>query len=175
MGTDIHMYVQYREKERANSQYDFWYSFGERINPGRCYDMFAILSDGVRGRWKKHFRAKGLPTKMGYSAENDAYLWIREKDEDPRDYENRSCTLEDALRWGREIIRDKEGKPFKTAHPDWHSHSWLNVSEFEQALKWYKEQTKYTPSVEYRALFKAMKELENRGKNEVIVVFWFDN
>lgn len=175
MGCDIHMYVQYREKERAGTQYDWWSSFGGRINPGRNYSLFGVLCDGVRSEAPegKCYEQRGLPEKLGYAADYDVHLHIRDDDE-PR--EENTCTLEDAKRWGRRIEYDKDGKPWRTSHPDWHSHSWLTTKELAQAYRWYNSINRgYGVGAEYKALLAAMKALENKGKNEVIVVFWFDN
>jgi len=172
MGCDIHMYVQYREKERVNTKYDWWDGFGSRFG-SRNYTLFGILA-GVRDPNVKHsYDPKGIPTfGLCYEIEDDLYLRIRE-DNIPS-YDG-SCTLEDAKRWGRPIINDSEGKPIKTPHPDWHSHSWLTVDELKQAFKWYKKESGYKLDVEYRAMIKAMEVLKDDGKNDVVVVFWFDN
>lgn len=172
MGCDIHMYVQYRKKN-FDPKWDHWSEFGGRINPGRDYSLFGILSDGVRSSWEKCHEPKGLPEgDLGWDAERDANLYIREN---PQPYEEGTCTLEDAQRWGHKIELDKDGKPWRTRHPDWHSHSWLTTAEYAQALRWYTSQTKYKVGLEYKALLSVMKTLENKGENDVRVVFWFDN
>lgn len=176
MGCDIHMYVEYREKERAGTQYDWWNSFGGRINPGRNYTLFGILCDGVRfdpPEGKSH-EQKGLPDgPLGTHAEHDVHLYIRD---DSSEWEEQSCTLSDAQRWGRKIEYNKDGKPWRTYHPDWHSHTWLTTKELAQAYRWYSSINRgYSVGAEYKALLSAMKALENKGKNEVRVVFWFDN
>jgi hypothetical protein len=172
MGCDLHMYVQYREKERANTKYDWWDSFGNYFG-NRDYTLFGILAR-VRERGFKHsYEPKGIPEfKLSYICESDLYLQIREEGEEK--YEG-SCTLEEAKRWGHPIINDKDGKPYKTLDPDWHSYSWLTIDELKQAFKWYKKETGQKVNIEYRAMLKAMEELEDEGKNEVVVVFWFDN
>jgi hypothetical protein len=167
------MYVQYREKERADTKYDWWQGFGSQFG-GRNYTLFGILA-GVREHGLKHsYEPKGIPNfKLAYEVEHDLYLYIRKDDE--KEYEN-SCTLEDAKRWGRTIINNDKGEPWKTVHPDWHSFSWLTIAELKQAFKWYSKVSEgYKLDVEYRAMLKAMEVLEDGGKNEVVVVFWFDN
>jgi len=170
MGADIHMYIQYRDKSRINTDHSWWRDFGGRINPGRNYDMFSVLA-GVRGTADKGFEPKGIPDfELSWHAQSSLYLIITEdgKDED-------CCTLEQAESWGKPIIKNALGKPIKTLHPDLHSHSWLTVKELEQAYRWYKKESEYGIGLEYRVLLKIMKELEDKGKNEVVVVFWFDN
>ncbi len=177
MGADIHMYIQYREKKgvkenaKRGQNTDWWDNFGGTINPGRNYTMFSILA-GVRGSTYKGFDPKGIPEfGLGWAARRDLFLYITEES---NPHEN-CCTLEDAQRWGRPIIKDKDGKPWYTYHPDWHSHSWMTVKELKQAYSWYKKSEKYDVGLEYKVLLKTMKALENNGRNEVVVVFWFDN
>jgi len=176
MGCDIHMYVQYKEKKNAaeaekEGRDPYWWDFGGGFNPGRNYTLFGILA-GVRDNPEYSFEPKGIPDfGLGWGARSDLYLYITE---DPIPGEN-CCTLEQAQSWRRPIVNDSNGKPWYTQHPDWHSHSWMTIKELEQAYRWYKKDTKYSPCLEYRALLKTMKALEDGGKNEVIVVFWFDN
>jgi len=168
MGCDIHAYVEYKEKEDNSNEY--WWGFGGQINPGRDYTMFGILA-GVRYHPKKGFDPRGIPNHhLSWAANDNLYLYITEDGED-----DNSTTLEQAKLWGKEIIYDDDGKPFKVKHPDWHSHSWLTTKELAQAYKWYEEELGHKPGLEYRALLKLMKALEDNGKNKVIVVFWFDN
>lgn len=173
MGCDGHFYIQYREKERTNTKYDWWNGFGSQFGL-RNYTLFGILA-GVRDRNVKHsFIPKGIPPfKLSYEVENNLYLTIR-KDDEPND--DGTCTLEDTKRWGGLIINDSKGNPWRTIHPDWHSFSWLTFKELKQAFKWYKKESDgHKVDIEYQAMLKAMEVLENKGKNEVVVVFWFDN
>jgi hypothetical protein len=177
MGCDIHMYVQYREKKERENELnrDWWYEFGDQISPGRNYSMFGILA-GVRSSYYDdegvtHLEPKGLPDfGLGWGARADLSLSITETGQ-----EEKSCTLEQAERWKGPIEKNKDGKPVRTEHPDWHSHSWLTPKELAQVYRWYKKETGYPPGLEYRVLLKMMKALEDEGKNEVVVVFWFDN
>jgi len=180
MGCDIHMFVQYRNIERAKKnkkegRNDYWWGFGGHLNPGRNYTLFGILA-GVRDNpmdKDKMFYPKGLPGfELSYEALDSLYLYIREEDECD---EEGSCTLAQAQRWGKYIINDSSGKPWRTLHPDWHSHTWLTTQELVQTYRWYKKETGHAPGLEYRVLLKMMKDLENKGENEVVVVFWFDN
>ena len=59
MGADIHMFIEYRNKEQAKrlekeGRKSYWWSFGDHLNPGRNYTMFAILA-GVRGDYPESF------------------------------------------------------------------------------------------------------------------------
>lgn len=173
MGCDIHMYVEYKRK---NDERNNWREFGGRINPGRNYYMFGLLSKGVRSDLDEGLEPKGLPANLGYNSACDAYIRINDKyAQDDDDY----TTLETALRWaqyGRKIINDDNGNPYKIEHPDWHSHSWLTTEEFKQQLEIYylKTENKQYPEPEYNALLAAMIELEKFDK-ECRIVFWFDN
>jgi hypothetical protein len=168
------MYVQYRYK---NSNY--WSGFGGRINPGRNYAMFGILA-GVRREFPESFEAKGLPThELSYQCNGDLYLYISDDGK-----EEGHTTLERALDWnkryGCKFVNDSNGKPMKVQHPDWHSHSWMNVKELSKAYRTYFKMVKKeygTGSVpaEYKAVLDVMKSLEKNGDYITKVVFWFDN
>lgn len=190
MGADIHMYVEYRNKETAKvrdarGEKPYWVSYGDRVNPGRNYIMFAILA-GVRGEYEESFQPKGkLPREMmSWGTSSDAYMHIYDKEDEGKDWEG-FVTLEKATewsRWGNIIIDDDNGKPALVEHPDWHSHSWMSIEELEQAYKIYAEKASQEwgeeitrPHVEWMALLASMKALEGDGENEVRVVFWFDN
>lgn len=173
MGCDIHMYVEYKRKNEENSN---WRDFGKRINPGRNYVMFGLLSKGVRSNLQTGIEAKGLPEDLGYFSNIDSYIFINDKyAETDDDY----TTLETAERWsksGNKIIKDEEGKPIKVEHPDWHSHSWLTTAEFKKQLEVYynnPDWLKY-PEPQYNALLASMIELE-KFDLECRIVFWFDN
>jgi len=167
MGCDIHMYIQYKEKRKDKTR-EWWRDFGGYFSPGRNYTMFGILA-GVRDNPEKGFEPKGLPEfELSYGVMDDLYMYVDSE-------ERNTCTLEQAERWGRRIEKDKDGNPWRTEHPDWHSHSWMTAKELAQAYRWYKKETDYKPSLEYRVILKIMKALEDDGKNEVALVFWFDN
>ena len=191
MGCDIHMYLEYTDKETldrvAKGETNFkgepikpyWRDFGGRINPGRNYWMFGFISKGVRSSFDNGLPAKGLPPfdELGFHSRNDSVCYISETLDD----EN-SVKLETALRWaegGRlKIINDQSGKPRWVEHPDWHSHTWLTTSEFESAIKKYKTYCKKTDEIdtpiEYLALLSAMKTFDKNGYVSRLVV-WFDN
>jgi hypothetical protein len=168
MGCDIHCYIQYKEKNQTS---DYWFSFGGQFNPGRNYTMFGILANVREHDLPKYYDPKGLPDhKLSWSIEEDLYLHITEDGQGDNE-----ATLENALQWRRPIINDMDGKPYKVEHPDWHSHSWLTTDELKKAYSWYKKETGWKVGLEYRVLLSIMKALENKGKNDVELVFWFDN
>lgn len=175
MGCDIHCYIQYKKK---NNDDRWWWDFGGHISPGRNYAMFGILA-GVRDHFALHsFTPKGIlpEEKQSYAVREDLYLYITE--DGKGDHET---TLEHAQSWGSgKIINDEKGNPYKVLHPDWHSHSWMTTQELEEAYKWYKKYTKSEGEdgrvpFEYKVILKLMKILEDNGRNDVLLVFWFDN
>lgn len=175
MGADVHMYIQYKKKTEDDK---WWWDFGGHINPGRNYAMFGILA-GVRDNNSPHsFEPKGIlpEEKLSWAVREDLYLTITEDGEGDNE-----TTLERAKSWGSgRIINDNDGNPYKVEHPDWHSHSWMTIDELKQAYKWYKKYAKESGygggvPLEYKVILKTMEALEDNGKNDVIVVFWFDN
>ena len=190
MGADIHMYVEYRNKKDAKNretrgENPYWNSYGDGINPGRNYCMFAVLAM-VRGEYKDSFEPKGkIPWDfMSYSARSDSHMLIYEKKNEDKDWDG-WVTLEKAQNWekyGCKIVYKEAGDPTHVESPDWHSHSWMDIKELEKAYKIYAKRAsedwgeKITKApVEWRALLASMKALEDDGENEVRVVFWFDN
>jgi len=179
MGADIHMYVEYVNKEskkrrEENGEPPYWMSFGRRINPGRNYIMFGLLA-GVRYDSDKSLEPKGLPTDLGYTSMRDSRLFITEDGEGDGE-----TTMENAIRWNEnykcKLYNGSNGEPTWVDHPDWHSHSWLTTKEFAKVLKTYKElKENWGTPIEYDALLAAMKTLEKGGHHEARIVFWFDN
>lgn len=179
MGCDIHMYVEYINKEskqRSEQKGDtpYWMSFGGRFNPGRDYMMFGLLA-GVRYDSEKNLEPKGLPNDLGHTSMFDARLYITEDGRGEHE-----TTLENALRYnknyGCKLYNGSNDKPTWVDHPDWHSHSWLTTKEFSKVLTTYSRHSdNWGVPLEYKALLSAMKTLEKSGKYEARVVFWFDN
>jgi len=177
MGCDIHMYVEYKRKNDSDKQFR---NFAGRINPGRNYFMFGLLSKGVRSDNEDGIEPKGLPEmdSLGYKTMQDARLYIT----DNASGEGDECTLEQALQWtengryGRKIYNNADGKPTWVDHPDWHSHTWLTSAEYSTAIFKYNsnpQAVKYKEQ-EYEAILAVLNSLENNGY-ETRLVFWFDN
>jgi hypothetical protein len=184
MGCDIHMYLEYTTKKelkeaKKTGKAPYWRDFAGHINPGRNYDMFGFISQGVRSNHKNGLPPKGLPPfeELGYYSRNDSVCYISDSPSE------NTVTLETAMRWaesGRlKIIKDRNDKPCWVEHPDWHSHTWLTTKEFETAINRY---AKYCSSseydfgapIEYMALLSAMKTFEENGYVSRMIV-WFDN
>lgn len=188
MGADIHMFVAYRNKKRAQElektgQDPYWFSFGDRMNPGRNYTLFGVLA-GVRGSYPDSFEPKGRLSKkeMSWEGQHEDWLYISEGVEDHVDGCVKPETAERYRSYGCQFIEGPDGKPSWVQHPDHHSHSWMSPDELEEAFNRYQRhaslewgETVTGAPLEYRALLAAMRTLEEDGENEVRVVFWFDN
>lgn len=158
MGCDIHLYIEYKP-----SGADRWRSFGERINPGRNYQIFGRLA-GVRCEDEQHIAPRGVPEDMSYSALGDHWLYVTDRPGDG------SCTRQDAERYISNCGSRWRGSEQKhVSHPDWHTHSWLTTSEFADAIGGFD-----SGEFEYRAILAAMRSFEADGC-VARVVFWFDN
>ena len=142
MGCDIHLYIEYKNKKVAFDGYkDNWHSFGQRINPGRNYAMFALMAN-VRnhysdGKLPVLVEPRGMPEDVGYIAKDDNQMYISEDEGD------NYVTMETANRWvesgSSKFVNNQEGKPTWVTDPDAHSHSWLTTSEFETIINNYLE------------------------------------
>lgn len=190
MGADIHMFVEYCSKKviqelKKEGKKPYWHSYGGHINPGRNYTMFGVLA-GVRGQYEDSFESKSKLNReeMGWSSRDANWFYIN-KDVAETDFENNITNIETARKWegyDYRIKNDEHGEPAWVEHPHWHSHSWMSIEELEEAFKRYvvHASTEWGVEInnvplEYRALLASMKALEDDGKNEVRVVFWFDN
>jgi hypothetical protein len=173
MGCDIHCYIEYKVK-RAHDGQEFWSSHGGRINPGRNYWAFGHMAS-VRSDRGLAFPPKGYPEDADYYANQDAYLYIDDECSDEDGY----TSLARAKQWekhGHKII-ERDGKPYKVEHPDWHSHSWLTPDEFEQVCKQdYKDACNESGKIDgtYTAILATLRALEKEYEGARLV-FWFDN
>jgi hypothetical protein len=207
MGCDIHLYIEYKSKKpRYDGRESNWASFGNRINPGRNYAMFGLMAN-VRncysdGKLPVLVEPRGMPDDVYYSTADDNRMYISE--DECENY----VTMETAEGWVKSgsstFINNKEGKPTWVSNPDWHSHSWLTTSEFENVLNkyleleagWYKERVDthykmverlniqpsswmYAPldmdiEPQYQVVLASLKRFEELGY-DARIVFWFDN
>lgn len=174
MGCDIHMYIEHRGKRAPDdTRPPMWWNFGNRFNPGRDYEMFAVLA-GVRTDDESDaaIPPRGiLPyEELGWDTRRDCYLRVEDNDE--ADDAEGSCTRASASGYGTII---KVGETMEVvAHPDMHTHSWLTPMELQMCYLRYKGRVPEGPGDEYLALLAAAEKLEGPDK-EVRIVFWFDN
>jgi len=168
MGADVHCYVEFQRKN--SDRKDYWSSFGGGINPGKNYILFGYLAN-VRGDGPAVIEPRGLPENLGHIAQLDARIFIC--DENGEGF----CTLEKAKEWEKYgcKIYEQNGEPGFVDHPDWHSHTWLTPDELQQVYdKTESDKEVWRLDDTYYALLAAMRELEKRGNN-VRLVLWFDN
>lgn len=168
MGCDIHLFIEYK------NHVGNWVCFGDEMNPGRMYEMFAKMA-GVRdyeGIMK--FKPRGLPENYSSEVESGAHYFISEHVTD--EYEDRRVSPSKAEEMvSKGWAKRHPTKDFYVTVSDWHNHSWLTADELESCMtdlnipaeheKWF---------VEYRAVVAAMRVFEKAGY-ETRVVFWFDN
>jgi hypothetical protein len=205
MGCDIHLYIEYKSKKpRYDGRESTWRDFGQRINPGRNYALFALMADvrNYDGQLPVIVKPRGMPDDATYSTADDNRMYISE------DEGENYVTMETAEGWVKSgsstFINNNEGKPTWVTNPDWHSHSWLTTSEFESVLNkyfeleagWHKVRVEehnkmvkeeniqpdswaYAPpsmvdEPEYQVVLASLKRFEELGY-DARIVFWFDN
>lgn len=180
MGCDIHGFVEFRDKDDKRDE-PFWQSFSEQLNLGRNYGVFGYLTNGsVRYDPNLEFGIdpKGLPKdNLSYDVQNACRLYISKDGEGDNE-----TTMERALRYNEQYgcklyysERDKE-KPLFVDNPDFHSHSWLSLTEYEMLIDEMKkkEDEDVYINVQFLAVLDLMKSLEN-NRMKTRFVFWFDN
>jgi hypothetical protein len=176
VGCDIHMFVEYSSKEPSAYQTDqgrkYWSGFADRINPGRDYRMFAMIAEcGRCSDIEPVVPNRGMPDgDLGYATADSYWMYVTEE---PGEGMTTRARAESWVRTGSSHWRDAEEK--FVSHPDWHSHTWLTVDEYQRVIERYSEEFHEPPGVEYMALFAAMRVLRQGDKNDVRVICWFDN
>jgi hypothetical protein len=142
MGCDIHLYIEYKSKKpRYDGRESTWRDFGQRINPGRNYALFALMADvrNYDGQLPVIVKPRGMPDDAGYYSSYDNCIYISENTYNGE----RTVTMEHAKRWvesgSSKFINNQQGEPKWVTNPDGHSHSWLNTSEFETVINKYLE------------------------------------
>jgi len=130
------------------------------------------MCKGVRTEFKDGHERKGLPEGLSYQTNGSNWLYITEDKDEPN-----TATLEEALRWaknGSKITYDNTGTPKYVEHPDWHSHSWLTTTEFEDCINKVATRGINWEITDYKALLSCMKTFED-SEYDCRIVFWFDN
>ena len=167
MGCDIHMYIEYKDKDVC-----FWENFGEKVYPGRWYNIFAKLC-GVRMDADWDFepvsKPKGFPIDAAEITINDNYMRVSDS---PNRNECSRNNAEHYVEVGDSQYRDE--KKQMVSNPDWHSHSWASTEELRSVLESPELNLKKRNACVWFATLDAMKSLEASGK-DVRIVFWFDN
>lgn len=172
MDCDIHMYAEVKRTRN-----DMWGGvLGGRMNPGRNYLLFGRLA-GVGTNGPAVVEPRGIPDDTGWGARGDYWLHVSEEAGDADGF----CTPESAERYvgyGSKAVRRTDGTILRVEHPDWHTPTWLLLSEYEQALRLTEEDAGGLvwplDLAEYHAVASALGSMEAQGY-ETRVVFWFDN
>lgn len=174
MGTDIHAFVEYQDKEDLS-----WYSFSiDELILRRDYTMFYILSE-VRGYAPNSFSVKGkIPFEELSASLQDIRTMLISKIDDEYG-EIGDCTLETAKKWQTEDncrihSLNSEIENWRVDDPDCHTDTWLSFAEYEQALHYYENYIHKAPFIEYLAVYAVMKTYQDAGF-ETRLVMWFDN
>ena len=176
MGCDIHCYVEYQVSYFDDEPH--WATFGGHINPGRDYELFALMAD-VRNYYSPRVEPlhtpRGLPDDVGLTARWDNQLYVTDEDHASEGSVTRAVADIWLARGTTTVAASRADGTFNAVHhPDWHSHSWLNVDELAAVFRVYRAAHKRPVGLEYRALLSAMRYLK-RESTGVRLVFWFDN
>lgn len=135
------MYLEYEETLPDGEKYITSVS---RFSLSRNYTIFALMA-GVRAYEGSTvlFGPRGLPEKVGWEADYDNTLYVVEGETN----EEYCVSRERAERWvasgsSQWTTADKRW----VTQPDWHSHSWLTLEEFEQVRDAYESIEYFTAS-----------------------------
>jgi hypothetical protein len=167
MGCDIHCFVEYRSAEDHKELQNYWFAWGDRINPGRDYKIFALLA-GVRGRiGDAGPKPKGLPENLGWYSKDYYWMQIVETEEECGSDDATRAQAESWVKSGCSTIRKTEHGSEYVSNPDMHSCSWATYEELVAAVDQH-------ASVGWHALVAAVKAIHDKGC-DVRVVYFFDN
>lgn len=179
MGCDIHMYLEYADKEDQREE-RYWNSFSEgELNLYRNYGAFGYLTNGhVRADVNMKFGVdpKGLPKgKMSYNVTEETRYYVTDEKREWEKSVSRSeaMTLLERHPYVR-TYSDNSGKLTQIDNPDYHSHSWLSLNEFEMIFKAMCKDKEMHINIEYKAILSLMKFLDKEGM-DTRLVFWFDS
>lgn len=180
MGCDIHMMVQYRQKQTNDEPVQWRSMFNNSINPGRNYRLFGRMVKGLRVDDPNGFEPRGLPEdsinntlfdwEMKYN-----YCYMVVDNENDCNGEGQYCTLDTAERWVKSGSSKWIEENRWVSGPDWHSESWLTFKEFEECLDdvTFDTNGSFPPDPKYFFILAGMRELEKSFDTRI--VFWFDN
>lgn len=176
MGCDIHCYVEYQVSYFGGEPK--WATFGSDIKPGRDYELFALMAD-VRNYYSPRieplYPPRGMPDDAAMLTRREDQLYITDKSHASEGSVARAVADMWLVNGTTKAATTREDGTVATVyHPDWHSHSWLNVDELAAVFRVYRAAHKRPVGLEYRALLSAMRYLK-RESTGVRLVFWFDN
>jgi len=171
MGTDIHMYVERSAHESveymSNQEHD-WFFTG-KFSSCRDYRMFGILA-GIRSSEITMLKPRGLPNKISWEVRDEVYLRVVDENDELLDGEIRR---EDADRHGLRIIDTGLDIPY-VFNTSYHTHSWIDLNEFNAAIAMYTMHFGFLPDPDWAAIAAYMEAVEGGGYNTRLV-FFFDS
>jgi hypothetical protein len=135
MGCDIHAFVDYDQTHQDGVSTFHWGS----IKLERNYWLFSLLA-GVRGQREQSLQPKGLPKNMSWQVRREVYLELI-NDADVNDYTREGYVGREHAKKHNWTIIDE----YHCEHPDWHSHSYLNLEELDGVIKNYMELSETLP------------------------------
>ena len=142
MGCDIHAYIEMYSKRDSLSSTGCWvHCFAENVGIGRDYRLFGLLAN-VRSPSPFNLSAKGIPNtpQLSFTCASNYYLTVCDGERTKGvcyDF-GRCVSREEAER----LIQNKQSfyiddKKTCIQNPDWHSATYLSLSEMMQVRKNY--------------------------------------
>ena len=166
MGCDIHVYLEYKNRDQSGWNKDWNTLAFDGLFIQRDYTLFALMAN-VRNydNITPVSEQKGIPSDINWATKNRYYLHIDSKH------------LDLAKKWvnsGQSTILDAEGgrevrEGDFISSPDWHNASYMDIKEVRAV-------NKRLPhgNASFKAVIGAMGALERAGY-ESRIVFFFDN
>lgn len=162
MGTDIHAYPEYKLGDVG------WASLCGEFELARDYELFGKMA-GVRDRVAM-VSPRGLPADFGDAVRDDCFEDVEPYLEAPEFRLTRE-RAEQCVKAGKSFwLNEHQGA---ISSPDWHSFTWLFLSEYRAILGAERVST-WPIGVTYYGLLAMLEEIERRGCR-TRVVMWFDN
>lgn len=189
MGTDIHAFVEvYRGRgDPFGVDADIvCFNRGEFFVPND-YDLLNALGDGRSRslppdevqRWAL-ISPRGLPENASCAVLDRYYHTVLGSGERPDHVSSfwpglPPVTRENAELWvAQGWSHFAPDPPAQVSHPEWHSPSWLLLTEVYASLAHFGLTTETLP-VEFRVILRVMEEFEAVGTGRTRLSFWYDN
>ena len=168
MGCDIHCFIEFNEYDEEDGKDGDWRPFGGEIHLGREYDVFGHIA-GVRTSYVPVVPPRGFPSDAAYESVAANTLNVVDSAEEAMDYGERCVLRENCEGWA-----PVGGDENKVWDPDNHTHTWLTLGEWVEALSRERSHD-YPLDPRYAAVTAAMTALEMSDKIKTRIVIWFDN
>lgn len=176
MGCDIHAYIEFYDPKDTLCQTFGAECFADgEIEFGRDYQLFGALA-GVRSVGTPHIVPKGIPNSppMSYSARHRYYILVSDEIESPSIFDpyKRIITTEEAERLKKDypsITTHLYGENVLISNPDYHSASWLTLSEMQDARKIYlMEQIEFWLDINHKKRKQLLNFVESKTPVELM-------